>query len=388
MTLACLILPLIAPADDFAKTWDQVADAIRTQYYARQVRKAEMTSLLDKYGPLAKAARSRKEFEDTVNNMIRDFKDSHFGFFTTSDQSFYLMDDLATGDRAQEMPEFGAWFAQTPSPDGYTVTMVLNGSAAEKGGLRKGDIVSKVNDKPFTPIDSLKPLIGNSGDLTVLRAGQTIHAKVSVSSDRATEMFLEASRESSRVIDDNGRKIGYFHLWTQASMSFRDALASAVYGKLRDTDAFILDIRDGFGGRPEGYGDPFFRPDVWLDWKDSPKSGYRELFGYGRPMVLLINGGSRSAKEVLSYVFKKSHRATLVGQTTAGNVLGTWPQKIGDWAYIEIPKVDVLADGQRLEGKGVSPDVAVPKEFDPNGKDLDLQAALDKLADVPKYRAP
>ena len=95
----------------------------------------------------------------------------------------------------------------------------------------------------------------------------------------------------------------------------------------------------------------------------------------------MINGGSRSAKEVLSYVFKKSGRGTLVGQTTAGNVLGTFPQAIGDWAYIEVPMLDVLADGVRLEGNGVVPDVAVPSEFGAGGKDLDLSAALEKLAD-------
>jgi carboxyl-terminal processing protease len=114
--------------------------------------------------------------------------------------------------------------------------------------------------------------------------------------------------------------------------------------------------------------------------RTGPKDGYRQLFGYGRPLVVLINGGSRSAKEVLSYIFKKSGRATLVGQKTAGNVLGTFPQAINDWAYLEVPMLDVLADGVRLEGTGVAPDVPVAKEFDATGNDLDLQAALDRLA--------
>jgi carboxyl-terminal processing protease len=380
MLLGLLILPAIAQSDDFGKTWDQVASAIRTRYYAREQRKSEMDGLLAQFGPRAKAAKSRAEFEDLTNEMIRDFHDSHFGFFTLSDQGYYLMDSLVRSKSAKEMPEFGAWFASAPaSGGGYTVTMVLDGSEAEKAGLRKGDVIVKVGDQPFTPIDSIAPLVGKSAQLTFQRAGKEMHAQVNVSSEAALPMFLDASKASSRVIDDHGRKIGYFHLWTLASTDFKNAMEGAVYGRLRDTDGFILDLRDGFGGRPEGYGDVFFRPNVWLDWKYSPKSGFRELYGYGRPLVVLINGGSRSAKEVMSYIFKRSGRAELVGQTTAGNVLGTFPQRLNDWAYIEVPVMDVITDGKRLEGVGVSPNVQVSPEFNSQGQDMDLQAGLREV---------
>jgi carboxyl-terminal processing protease len=151
-----------------------------------------------------------------------------------------------------------------------------------------------------------------------------------------------------------------------------------VYGPLRETDACILDLRDGFGGRPEGFADPFFRPEAKLEWK-SPQLSYTELFGYQKPLVVLINGGSRSAKEVLSHILKTSKRATLIGSTTAGNVLGTFPLPISDWAYLEIPMVDVITDGIRLEGKGVAPDIAVDQEFTAEGKDLYLQRAVEFL---------
>ena len=106
----------------------------------------------------------------------------------------------------------------------------------------------------------------------------------------------------------------------------------------------------------------------------------KQLFGYGKPMVLVTNGGSRSAKEVFSFLMKKSKRATLVGSTTAGHVLGTTPARLNDWAYLEIPIVDVLTDGKRIEGKGVSPDVPVKNEFDEKGKDLYIEKALEILS--------
>lgn len=374
-----LIAPfLLLPArdTDFGQTWETIEKAIRGRYYAREQREDEMDRLLRKYEPLAKKAKSKMEFASTVNDMIGEFKDSHFALLTTDDQGYYVMDALARREPVS-MPNFGAWFKS--APEGYTITMVLNGGEAEKAGLRKGDVVVQVDGTAFSPIASLKSRVGKKAELTVKRSGKEIKATVEVESDAATTAFLDASRASAKIIDYKGKKIGYFHLWMQINDRFRDALAGAVYGKLKDTDAFILDLRDGFGGRPEGFADPFFRPEVKLDWMTTPSQGMHQLFGYQRPLVVIINEGSRSAKEVLSYILKKSKRATLVGSTTAGHVLGTFPQRISDWAYLEIPMVDVLADGFRIEGKGVAPDVKVTNEFDENGKDLYLEAALARL---------
>jgi carboxyl-terminal processing protease len=94
---------------------------------------------------------------------------------------------------------------------------------------------------------------------------------------------------------------------------------------------------------------------------------------------VLINGGSRSAKEILSFILKSSHRATLIGTTTAGNVLGTSPIRISDWAYLEIPVVDVSIDGVRLEKNGVQPDIMVPDGFDKAGKDVVIERAVQFL---------
>lgn len=352
--------------------WANVEKAIEGRYYGRKSKKAEMDRLLAKYEARAKSAKSRSEFSDTVNEMIDEFKDSHFDFFTPSDQGYYLMDNLAGGK--SEMPNFGAWLRRTPQ--GYAVQMVLNGSEAEEAGLMKGDVILSADGERFTPIDSIAAKVGKTVKLRVRRGSREFDANVEVSKSTGSDIFLEATRQSVKVIEHGGKKIGYIHLWTMLpSQAGRDVLHNAVYGKLRDTDAMILDIRDGFGGRPEGYGDPFFRPEVNLNWKMGDFD-LRQLFGYGRPLVILINGGSRSAKEVFSYIMKKSKRAVLMGSTTAGHVLGTSPFRINDWSIIEIPSVEVVTDGVTLEGKGVSPDIPIAREFDESGKDLYLAEAL------------
>lgn len=385
ISLTLISLLSHGPVPDYAKTWDDLSKAIRTRYYARKSREKEMNVLLKKYEPLARAATSERDFGDITNRMISDFKDSHFGLLTNQEQTYYIFDGLVSKE-GKSAPFFGAWFKNSSA--GYTVQMVLNGTEAETADLRKGDVVLRVNNQLFSPIDSLAPFVNQKVQLSVLRGVKEISKEVTVSSKPLLGAFLDASRASSRIIESHGRKIGYFHLWTMANESFKSALANAVYGKFRETDAVILDLRDGFGGRPEGYGDPFFRPEVTTTWDMGGGAAFPELFGYQRPLVVLINEGSRSAKEIFSFIIKKSHRATLIGSTTAGNVLGTTPWRLTDWAFLEIPIVDIKADGERLEGRGVNPDIRVPQEFDANGKDLVLETALSKLSSVKKYQAP
>lgn len=369
-----LALALFTAPDEFSQAWEKTSKAIESRYYARVSRADELKKRLGDTAPKALASKTRDEFSKVVNDMIDGFGDSHFDFFTEEDQGYYTMDSLAGGK--SQLAQVGAWFRQ--GADGYTVHMVMNGSPAEAAGIVKGDLIVSVDGKPLRPVSSFK----DKPKVTVKwrRGAKEWEKELETTTSSATDMFLKASRESAKVIEQGGKKIGYFRLWTMANDDFKNALSGAVYGKLKDTDAFVLDLRDGFGGRPEGHLDPFFRPDVTLEWKYGPGPGMKQSFGYGKPLIVLINEGSRSAKEVAAYVLKKSKRATLVGRTTAGHVLGTSPMRLNEWAMLEIPMVEVMTDGTRLEGKGVSPDVEVSREYDADGKDLFLAKALELAA--------
>lgn len=370
--VALLALAPTQQAEDFSQVWRQTESTIRARYYAKVERKEEMDALLAKYGPIASKVRSRNEFRDAIVRMIDEFGDSHFDFLTASDQGFYTLGELVPGGKERPMPHIGAWFDRKNA-----VTMVLDGMAAQKAGLEVGDVVLTVNGAPFSPIDSLKPLVGKEADFTFRRGNATKSARMTVEESPGMATFLAASRNSGRVIESEGRKYGYFHLWTMAKEDFKNALSAFVYGRGMATDGFILDIRDGFGGRPEGYADPFFRPEAKLEWMVGG-NGIVQQFGYQKPLVLLINKGSRSAKEVLAFILKKSKRAVLVGEPTGGNVLGTSPLMLGDWAVVEIPMVDLEVDGVRLEGVGVDPDFMVV-DRPTSDKDPYIEKALEVL---------
>jgi carboxyl-terminal processing protease len=359
---------------DFGRAWETVATGIRQTYYGRQTRKDEMERILGAAEPMARAAKGILEFDAVVDAMIAEFEDSHFDFLTRDEQGFYAFDEIMRRDRALPMPQIGAWFR--PTEGGWVAAMVLEGGAAEKAGVRQGDLVVSLAGKPFSPVAALRPHIGQTVGLAWSREGRPMAGQVEVGATGAVAMFLKASRESAEVVIQEGRKVGVMRVWMLINDDFRNALSNFVYGQARDTDAFVLDLRDGFGGRPEGFADPFFRPEVKLDWTVLGTTN-RQLFGYQRPLVVLVNRGSRSAKEVLAYILKTSGRATLVGTRTGGNVLGTSPRPVGDWAYLEVPMVDLTVDGKRLEDVGVPVDVEAPDGFDAAGRDLALAKAVE-----------
>jgi hypothetical protein len=78
-------------------------------------------------------------------------------------------------------------------------------------------------------------------------------------------------------------------------------------------------------------------------------------------VYLLTNGATGSASEPLAYVLKRTGRATLVGERTGGAILAAVPHHVGEGWVLALPEGDYYtADGVRLEGRGVEPDVKAP----------------------------
>jgi carboxyl-terminal processing protease len=100
-----------------------------------------------------------------------------------------------------------------------------------------------------------------------------------------------------------------------------------------------------------------------------------------KPAVLLVNGGTRSGKETIAYGAKKHGLARLVGERTAGAYTFGRPFCLSDGSLLLLAVSDARVDGERLEGRGVAPDIEVPFDFRyAAGKDTQLARALDVLS--------
>ena len=81
-------------------------------------------------------------------------------------------------------------------------------------------------------------------------------------------------------------------------------------------------------------------------------------------LYILINGGTRSGKEAVSYALQRHRRAILVGTRTAGAAMGGRCFLLSDRSLLYMAVTDFRVDGERLEGVGVPPDVQVPDTLD------------------------
>jgi carboxyl-terminal processing protease len=373
-SIAILILSpaSIVSAGQFDKEWMHCVSAIQNNYYAIKTKSSFIDELLRKYSPLARQAASREQFKEAVNEMIVKTGDSHFALLTKEDQTYYLMDSVLRGGRPSKMPFIGAFFID--SSQGWKVETVLAGSSAAKAGLRKGDLAVEVNGKPFTPIHSLKKLSGKA-QFGIVRNNSKVRLEMEVTDTDFSQAALDATRESIRIIERNGKKVGYIKLWSMLDQRILQLMIESATKTFIDTDAAIVDLRDGFGGSAEGYPDVFFRPAITME-RNSSSSQDRKVYGYAKPLVLLTGEGTVSAKEVFAYIMKASRRAKLVGNRTAGKLLTGNAVRINSWAIMLIPQRDVILDGSRIEGAGIEPDIAVDAEYGPDGKDMVLEEAM------------
>ncbi len=377
------------PNDAFASQFEKVWQTVRDHLYDRKMNGKDWEHIGETYRARLPEIKTREAFEALVNQMLEELHVSHTEYYTNDDIEYYMLPSVMHGDLEGNQVEQIGIMGHREGAD-YVVTGVMDGSPAAISGILDGDHLLSADGQPFTSAGSFRGKADTPVEITLRREGEATTRTVRVTpvKDNVLHAFLTATRKSARVIEVNGLRLGYVHLWTMAHMAFRDALENLALGKLHNTDGLILDLRDGYGGFPWGFGDVFYRPDIaWQEWSHGVEPHVRYT-GYARPMVVLINGGTRSAKESFTYQFKTSHRAIIVGSRTAGAFLGAGSYKIGSDGLLELAVLGLRLDGNRLEGVGVTPDVAVPPAFSYTAQDTQLARAEQVLADAIHRQPP
>jgi carboxyl-terminal processing protease len=263
------------------------------------------------------------------------------------------------------------------------ISGTLDGLPAARAGLLVGDEILSADGRPFTPVGSFRGKVGEPVELKIRRApnGPIMAVTVRPELIQPNQAFLKAQRESARVIEADGKRIGYIRIWSYAGRQYQDALeAELASGKLKDADAVIWDLRDGWGGAQPDYLDIFNPRAPVMTLKD--RNGEQDLvnFRWRKPVTLLVNAGTRSGKEVLTFGFKKYGFGEVVGERTAGALLAARAFLLSDDSLMIVAVDDVLVDGERLEGRGVDPTIRVPFDLPyAAGRDPQLDRAVRSL---------
>lgn len=382
--------PTVARENADTDVFDEAARIVRNNFYDPKLHGVDWKAAVARHKPSYATADTDQERSDAINALLDELDASHMMHTTRGDPRYYeLVDIFRYGLRRDIRKHFpngisypGVGIA-TREIDGATfVTAVLAGFPAAKAGIAVGDEIVSVDDAPFRPVGSFRGKAGSAVKIALRRerGGDTSSVEVRPVRIKPGEAFRKAMREGARVIEENGKRIAYIHVLSYAGPRYQHVLMEELAsGKLKDADALVWDLRDGWGGAQPWYLDIFNDrgPDMTLT-KRSGATSFAS-FKWRKPVAMLINGGTRSGKEVLAHGFKSYRYGEVIGTRSAGALLAGRAFLLSDGSFLMVAVNDVAVDGERLEGTGVAPTIEVPREI-PYSQGADPQ--LDKAVEV------
>jgi carboxyl-terminal processing protease len=393
MTIAVATAPTFAREGGNAQVFDEAARLVRDNFYDPKLRGLDWDAVIARHRPDYLASDNAKGKSDAINAMLAELDASHMIHATPEEPRYYQLVDIFRFGLRDSIPKHLPYGVSYPGIGVFTreiegktfVSGVIAGLAAAKAGVLVGDEIVAVDDKPFQPVESFRGKVGASVKLSLRRERGGAVSVVELRPDRIEpgKAFGTAMREGARLIEANGKRIGYIHVWSYAGRGYQDILTEELAtGKLKDADALIWDLRDGWGGAQPQYLDLFNArgPDMTF----TERSGETDFasFKWRKPVALLVNEGTRSGKEVLAYGFKKYGYGEVIGTRTAGALLAGRGHLLSDGSFLMVAVNDVAVDGERLEGRGVAPTIEVPFDIRyAGGADPQLDKAVEVLSE-------
>lgn len=376
------------------KVFEQVWKTVNDNFFDPKFNGVDWKAMQEKYSSQAAKTRSREELSAVINQMLAELKTSHTRFYTPDETAYYqLLGIFQPRSRdLQKLPKdiFPRGKLEYSDIGIFTkkinekifISGVLEGTPASQVGLQIGDEIISADGQPFQPVRSFAGKVGTPVKLTIQKtADPATRREVAVTPkllDPLT-MFLDVQKASTQVIQRDGKKIGYVHLWSYAGDQYQEQLEEdLIYGKLKAADVLVLDLRDGWGGAPLTALNIYTArgPSLTSIARDGRRITYQP--SWNKPVVMLVNEGSRSAKEILAYGFQQYKIGQVIGTKTPGAVVAGRAFLMQDGSLLYLAVADVYLDNNlRLEGKGVTPDIEVPFSVEyAQGKDPQKERAI------------
>lgn len=389
--------PGASSMEERRSTFDEVWETVRDRFYDRDLHGLDWPAVRRRYRPLADSADSGEQLAVAINTMLAELRASHTQYYTPEDTAYYDLADIFVGSLRRRgldrifpsgevtYPGIGV-FTNADDQRRTVVTGVVEDTPAHHAGLLVGDEILAVDGLPFRSVASFRGKVGVPVTLSIRRdpGGPSMALGVTPAAIHPNAMFLRGLQASARVVAAaNGVSVGYLHVWSYAGGAYQRALEDRIADRpLRDADALVWDLRDGWGGAEPQYLD-LFNPNA-PTMQVTDRSGHTRIqdVKWRKPVVMLVNRGTRSGKEVLAYGFKRYRLGEIIGTQTAGAVLAASAFLVSNGDLLLLAVADVTVDGQRLEGVGVTPTIEVP--FDPvyaAGRDPQLDRAVQVLSD-------
>lgn len=328
-------------------TFDACWSLVKRHFYDPGLHGVDWDAMKSKYRPLADKAAPGDELHGLLTRMLMELKASHAAILPSE-----VYEGLVAELRNRRYWTFGMVLEEA-RPGALFLRTAFEGGPASEAGLLTGDRIVSIDGAPAPKSPHLihagyDPTPG-SPRLFFLRARKDVRLRLGYQRRKDGPLknvrvaarktnAVDACRASVRVVKRGRYRIGTLHIW-YCQGGVQRVLKKAIEGPLKDCDALVLDVR----GRGGSSAITYAIARLCREWN--------------KPLAVLIDKRTRSAKEVLALLVRKRGLGILVGEKTEGAVLGAGFFLLPDGSTMELPVADVVVLGVRLEGRGVRPHV-------------------------------
>jgi carboxyl-terminal processing protease len=386
------------------EVFDDAWSTIDQRYYDRTFHGLDWDAQRTTFRSLAAEATSSQELYAVLRRMIASLNDPHTRVFAPEEKFDWWR------------PRFVSIGLSVREIDGLpTVVQVEKGSAPQRAGVRRGDVIEDVNGTP-----ALSLINHRLANLFVSASSSSRFRAFATMMEGPAESWVEIRWKGK---NDKVKSARFERHWQQRELGLRVRRIKSEYAVL-EIDAFtksiavdfalglkekiegarglILDLRNNGGGDAEAMADiasAFLGSGLDLgQFVDRSGGSFtistrsKSLFTSERisqtrlPMVVLTSERTSSAAEILVAALKASKRATIIGTETCGCVLAIRTRHtLPDGGVLDVSELDYQTPaGDRLEGHGIKPDetVVVERKDLYSGRDQAMESSIRKLTSV------
>ncbi|MCW8983492.1 MAG: S41 family peptidase, partial [Gammaproteobacteria bacterium] len=267
--------------------------------------------------------------------------------------------------------EFGGLGIEVTMEDGFVkVVSPIDDTPAQRAGVHAGDLVIRLNDTPvkgMTISDAVKIMRGKPGtdiDLLIVREGEDKPLTITI-----TRAIIKVKSVKNRILEDGFGYVRITSFQTRTGDQIREAVDKLREESGGDLKGLVLDLRNNPGGvlgAAVSVSDAFIT-DGMIVYTEG-RGGHEELEFHakpedvlkGAPMVVLINGGSASASEIVSGALQDHKRAIIMGSQSfgKGSVQTIFPLSSDTAVKITTARY-YTPSGRSIQAEGIKPDIEI-----------------------------
>lgn len=292
--------------------------------------------------------------------------------------------------------EFGGLGIQVEMEDGLVkVISPIDDTPAYHAGIKSGDLIIKLDDKPVKGLslnEAVNMMRGKPGSkivLTIMRQGEN-----SPRSFTLERSIIKVKSVKQNLLEKDYGYVRIASFQSNTAEHLRDALEQLRKDNKNALKGLILDLRNNPGGvlnAANDVADEFIETGLVVYTKGRAENSYFEYRAkagdalHGAPIVVLINGGSASASEIVAGALQDHKRAIIMGNKSFGKGSVQTIQELPNGGAVKLTTARYFTpNGRSIQAEGIEPDIELqnlalqekPETTDLSVKEADLSGHL------------